>query len=241
MTPPTTRVATVNLFYGLPPAAFRIGLTEVLRDKPDVVVIQEAGTARDAVIQQVATLYGYEWARAPGGGPVMWVRNLYTLRSCTAVRLAGREFVGHLPGRKSRLPASIATAIVLADEVAGGDRAVLDFHLTAEIQDMQTGGYKRDLAHRLRVMRHKRERRRLGRRGRMQQRRGRTVYPAGDGNFHGMTLRGFRNSWTNQSFGTLGPRQVDIVFAATKPFQLWTVETPSDHDALVVTYKETEG
>jgi hypothetical protein len=176
----------------------------------------------------------------------MWKISRYgvTPRSVHPVRRAGAEWVGHLIGRKDQLPASIATEVVLDDlkrrDRDGAITVVENYHLTAEIQDMKSPdhGYKKDLAHRLRVMRHKREKRRLGRRSRMQQRRpGREVYPMGDSNFDGMQLGGFTSCWTDRRGGTLGPRAVDIVFADAVPFKLWTVETPSDHDALVVTYR----
>jgi hypothetical protein len=155
------------------------------------------------------------------------------LRSCRGVRLAGREFVGHLTGRKSRLPASIATEVVLED--SRGVTVVLDFHLTAEVQ--MGDGYRKDLKHRLRVMRHKREKRRLGRRARWQQKHARTVYPSGDSNYHGMQLGGFVSCWKDRRGGTLGNRAVDIVFADTRPLSVRTLETASDHDTVVATYR----
>lgn len=243
----TTRVASVNLRFTLSGAAFGSGLREVLRDKPDLVALQEAGKNRDGIIEKVARDLGYEWARpdSPNGDPtmpVMWRAVRYRLRSCRAVRLARREFVGHLIGRKSRLPASWCTEAVLdeldADGHLNGQQSVIeDYHLTADIQDMKHGGrYKREIKYQLRVARHRREKRRLGKRARWHKRRGRNVKAVGDGNFHGMTLGGFVSCWEGRDGGTLGNRAVDIVFADRKATRLWTVETPSDHDALVVTY-----
>jgi hypothetical protein len=210
------------------------------------VALQEAGPNRDHIIEKVARDLGYKWGRpdSPNGDPtmpVMWRVARYSLRSMRAVRLARREFVGHIVGRKSRLPASWCTEVIL-DDLASKEPDVTqtvieDFHLTADIQDMRNGGrYKRSPRYLLRVMRHKREKRRLGRRSRMHQRRGRTVFPTGDGNFHGMQLGRFVSCWEDHKGGTLGNRAVDVVFADRKAAKLWTVETPSDHDALVVTY-----
>jgi hypothetical protein len=232
----TTAVATCNLRYTLDAAAFEHGLRQALHSRPDLVALQEAGPNRDPLIQKVAHDLGYAWTRAKGGGVVLWRADRYRLRACKPIRLAGAELVGHLPGRKDRLPASICTEVLLDDLETGRTVVVEDYHMTAEVQ--MGSGYRRDLKHRLRVMRHKREKRRLGRRSRMHQRRDRTVYPAGDGNFDGMALGGFVNCWTDRSGGDLGGRAVSIIFAARKPLNLWTVVTPSDHKTVLATYKE---
>lgn len=111
---------------------------------------------------------------------------------------------------------------------------LIDFHMTAEVQ--QGDHYRTDLQHRLRVMRHKREKRRLGRRARMHQRRGRETYSAGDGNYAGMELGGFVNCWKDRHGGDLGGRPVSIVFADGKPLDLELIVTKSDHRTVVCTY-----
>lgn len=234
----STTVASCNLKFTLDAAAFEHGLRLALAEHPDLVALQEAGPNRDHIIEKVAHELGYAWTRAKGGGVVMWKASRYRLRACNAIRLARAELVGHLPGRKDRLPASICTEVLLDDLASkhpdGSVTVVEDYHLTAEVQ--MGAGYRRDLKHLLRVMRHKREKRRLGRRSRMHQRRGRTVYPAGDGNFDGMQLGGFVNCWTGRPGGDLGGRAVSIIFAALKPLKLWTVVTPSDHKTVVTVY-----
>ena len=240
----TTIVATANIRYTLSDPAFETALRKVLGENPDLLGLQEAGTNRDHIIRAVCLELGYAFARAKGGGPVLWRLEHFAPvpLSVKPIRLAGREYVGHLPGRKDRLPASIATEVILYDtrdtsgEPAGGVTVVLSYHLTAEVQ--MGAGYRKDLAHRLRVMRHKREKRRLGHRARTAKRRGREVYPMGDGNFDGMTLGGFVSCWEGRDGGTLGPRAVDIVFADRAATRLHTIPTASDHDALIVTYKE---
>ena len=237
----TTVVASSNLVFTLSDAAFEAGLRKVLADQPDICALQEALNHRDNVIRRVCDDLGYDFAAAKGGEPILWKTSRYRFRSVHGVRLARAEFVGHLPGRKDRLPASIATEVCLDDLASkhpdGSVTDVIDYHLTAEIQDVRGGGgYKKDAAHRLRVRRHKREKRRLGKRARMHQRRGRTVHPCGDGNYSGMTLGGFVNCWEGRHGGTLQGRPVDIIFGARKPSKLWTIETASDHDSLIVTY-----
>lgn len=237
----TTLGASANLQFTLSEDAFEAGLRKVLADRPDWVALQEAGPDRNHIIEKVANELGYAWARPEHGGePVMWKIARYgkAPRAVRPVRLARAEFVGHLPGRKDRLPASIATELSLDDLTSkdpdGSVTVVLDYHLTAEVQ--YGARYRRDPAHLLRVLRHRREKYRLGRRARLHKRRGHRVFPAGDGNFDGMTLRGFVSCWKDRKGGTLQGRAVDIIFAVLESIRLRTIETPSDHDALVVTY-----
>lgn len=236
----TRTIGTANLQYTLTGAGFEKGLREVLLDHPQILCLQEAGPNRDRIITKVANELGYEWARAQGGAPVMWKKARYRLRSWRPIRLARAEFVGHIPGRKDRLPASICTEVILVDLLTGDIVVVENFHLTAEVQDMKGGGgYKKDPLHLLRVARHLREKHRLGKRMRVQKRRGRVVFGIGDGNYAGMRISRFVNCWdkrTKAPRGTLGGRAVDIVFADMAPITLWTIPTPSDHDALVVAY-----
>lgn len=232
---------TSNLEFTLSDKQFEAGLRAVLAKDPDWVAVQEALTHRDAILNRVCAELGYAWARADGGEPVLWKVARYgdKPRSVHPVLLARREFVGHIPGRKDRLPASIATEVCLDDlwRPDGAVTVILDYHMTAEVQDVRGGGgYKKDPVHLPRVLRHKREKRRLGRRARMQCRRGRDVYPAGDGNFAGMTLGGFVNCWEGRKGGDLGGRPVSIIFADKKPGDLELIHTPSDHLSVVCTY-----
>lgn len=243
----STVVASCNLRFTLSDVAFDAGLRKVLAEKPDLVALQEAGPNRDRTIERIARDLGYGWTRphSPNGDPtmpVLWLEDRYRLRACRAIRLARREFVGHLVGRKDRLPASWATEVVLDDlfrmmnaTAKDSEQTVLiGFHLTAEVE--MSGRYRRDPGHLLRVLRHRREKHRLGKRGRMHKRRGRRTFLVGDGNFAGLTVRGFVSCWKGRNGGTLGNRAVDICFAPVAARKLWTIETPSDHDALVVTY-----
>jgi hypothetical protein len=170
---------------------------------------------------------------------VLWTETKYRKHKVTSVRLAWPELVGHLPGRKTRLGSNFATEVVLDDlpgkRPDGSQTVVIEFHLTAEVQ--LGDGYRRDLRHRLRVRRHKREKRRLGRRARMHKRRGRRVFVLGDSNFAGMTLGGFVNCWDGHHGGSLGGRAVDIVFTAHAPISPpQTLKTRSDHLAVLAVY-----
>lgn len=230
-----TRVACANVKVTLDHFGAAQALEDVLALNPDLGGLQEWPSGRDVLLRKASS---YDFARnSAGGGPVFWRRDRYGLVRCRAVVLARRSFVGHLTGRKSTLPASVATLVVLCDDDTGAEVAVVNYHLTAEVQ--YGGGYRTDKAHRPRVRRHKREVARLTRLARRQWRKGRRVYLIGDSNFDGLRVKGFRSCWTGPDLpdgGTLGNRRVDIVFAATVPKRVRLVKTPSDHRAVVVDY-----
>lgn len=230
----TITVATANVFKGLALDKASAAVDTVLIHRPDILALQEWARGRDGILRKIP---GYGFCRpAGGGGPVVYGARFSPVR-CRAVTLARREFVGHLVGRRSRLAANAANLTILCDDETGGEVAVINYHLTAEVQ---TGGrYRRDLGHRLRVRRHKRERRRLSRLVRRQQRKGRRVFALGDTNYDGMTLPPLRSCWRGRRGGTLGARAVDVIFAETDADAVRTVKTGSDHLAAVATYKES--
>jgi hypothetical protein len=241
-----TKVMSSNLLFKLSAEQFEAALRKVLADDPDTCSLQEVLKAnhRDGILNRVCKELGYAWARAKGGEPVLWKISRYgkDARWVRPVLLARAEFVGHLPGRKDRLPASIATEVGLNDLLTGKVVVVIDYHMTAEVQDVQGGNtYKKELKYRLRVLRHKREKRRLGRRGRAHLKNGRVVRLTGDGNFSGMQIGGFKNCWTGHAgppHGTLQGRPVDIIFDVDQSDALKTIKTASDHDTLVCNYSE---
>lgn len=226
-----TRLATANVRVTLDHFEAAHALAEVLALNPDVGGLQEWPTGRDQLLK-AATAYDYA-RNDMGGGPVFWRRDRFGLVRCRAVVLARRSFVGHLTGRKSTLPASVATLAILCDDETGGEVAIINFHLTAEVQS--GGRYRRDKAHRARVRRHKREVRRLARMGR-RQRRKRPVYLHGDTNYDGLQIPGFVSCWEGRDGGTLGRRAVDVVYASRPAKAVRTVTTGSDHRAVVCDY-----
>lgn len=232
-----TRVLTMNEKDTLPADVARADLLHVLDlTRPTIAALEEWGPSRDRILDAC----GYSWARGPrGGGPVLWDEKAHTKHAVRSVRLAFPELVGHLAGRKTRLGANFASEVILNDLPGAGpdgsQTVVIEYHLTAEVQ--YGDGYRTDLAHRLRVRRHKAEKRRLGKRARMHKRRGRKVIVLGDSNFAGMKLGGFINCWDGHPGGSLGGRPVDIVFAEDAPNGSPRVlKTHSDHLAVVVTY-----
>lgn len=228
----TTRVATANVKVTLDHLTAARALAEVLALNPDLGGLQEWPTGRDRLLKAASA---YDYARNDaGGGPVFWRRDRFGLVRCRAVRLAGREFVGRLLGRKSTLPASWATLAILCDDESGGEVAVVNFHLTAEVQ--YGSAYRTDKAHRRRVRRHRREVRRLGRIARRQRRKGRPVYLLGDTNFDRLCIPGLVSCWDGESGGTLGKRAVDHVYSTRRAKAVRTVTTDSDHRAVVADY-----
>lgn len=226
-------VATANIFKGMDLDAARAAVDTVLTHGPHILALEEWGRQRDGILRDLSKR-GYSFARpGRGGGPVVLARG-FGLERCYGVRLSRAEVVGHLVGRKNRLPESIATVVLCHDESTGDDLAVVEFHLTAEVQF--GGRYRRDPAHLLRVLRHRRERRRLRRLVRKLEHK-RTVYALGDTNYDGMSLPPLRSCWDGGKQGTLGGRAVDVVFARQRPVKVRTVVTGSDHRAVVATYR----
>lgn len=230
-------LATANIFahMTLSEAAAGVDTVLVTSGTTDVILaLQEWAAGRQSILHDLAKRGLGSCRPAGGGGPIVHAAR-YSSLHCRAVTLARAEVMGHLIGRKNRLPASVANLTVLHDDETGDDLAVINFHLTAEVQS--AGRYRRDVAHRLRVQRHKRERRRLSALVRAQQRKGRVVYALGDSNFDGFALPPLRSCWRGRKGGTLDGRAVDIVFAETEADTVKTVVTGSDHRAVVCVYR----
>lgn len=232
----TTRVLTMNEKDTLSVAVAIIDLEHVLRlSHPHVGGLQEWNAVRDSETEKALSKLGCSFTRGPrGGGPVFWQDRLFDEHAARSIRLSAGEFVGHLVGRKTRLPASWCTEVTL-DVLGGGQLVVLNAHMTAEVQNPD-GSYRKDPGHLLRVMRHKREKRRLGRRARHHKRKGRRVFVVADTNFDGMTLGGFTSCWSKRDGNTLGWRAPDIVFTDREPKTVATYPTHSDHRAVCAIY-----
>lgn len=219
------------------------GINEWDGPKPDLTALAKRQAVVDRHLERVTDATHFRYMRPPGGGnPVVWNSSRYRLLEIHRVELVGAEFVGHLPGRKSRLPATTATLAIFEDLVLGGQVALIVIHLTAEVQVGKD--YRTDLAHRLRVRRHKRERRAVEQLVRDQERAARPVRVVGDTNFDGMTLPPLTSCWAGhtraEAAGTLGRRTVDYVFARGHSSDVQTLPTRSDHDAVVAIYPRKE-
>ncbi len=65
------------------------------------------------------------------------------------------------------------------------------------------------------------------------------TYAGGDSNFHGFRIPGLMSAWDapDRTSGTHGARrQIDDIHAPAAPADVVTVQTPSDHLAVVATY-----
>lgn len=227
-----TRVITANVpTRRLSPDQRAAALRTILKRRPTYAGLQEWG---ENLLLNAAREQGYGHARAKGGPPILFDLGRTGLLHVNARRLAHAEFVGHLIGRKSRLSKSVATEAIFEDD-ALGEGAVIDAHLTAEVQ--RDGTYRTDILHRLRVWRHKRERRRLRRRAQRHLARGRWVRVTVDGNFDGLELPPLISCWAGRKkVGTLGKRTVDVVLGDRPAKDVETFETNSDHLAVEATY-----
>lgn len=217
-----------------------LGIQEWDGPKPDLATLNVRGRAVDELLERTLQNTRYRFARPAGGGnPVVWDASRYHLVSIKRRTLVGQEFVGHLAGRKSKLPASTVTVAVFEDQILGGHVTLIVMHLTAEVQ--AAGRYYTDLKHALRVRRHKRERAGVARIAAAQ--RGR-AYVTGDTNFDDMNLPGLVPCWAGharqEATGTLGHRTVDYVYAADRATRVQIKSTRSDHDTVVATYRRQE-
>jgi hypothetical protein len=237
------RVGTANLpARKMTDDELSVGISDVLAERPRYLALQEVGPDRNNVLRAVAAEYGYRMVRGKGGPPILYDAHGTEVIRDRTLTLSRASFVGYLPGRKSTLPASKATEVHFEDDELG-DVVVIDAHLDAEVQ--VAGNYRTDKAHLPRVRRHKRQCRRLRRRGRHHIAKGRMVYICLDGNFDRLRLLPLVSCWAGRkSVGTLqGPqgnwseRAVDIVFAETEADAVSVVETGSDHRAVVCTYR----
>lgn len=235
----TFRVGTLNEQKDLPDTVAAGDLRDWLTTaRPDLAGLNEWTPDRNHIL---AALADYGWTRPSSGGPVALYRKArLQLTNCYPHELVGAQFVGNLDGRKSTLPPSIATVAKFTDLTNGTKVALVIAHLTAEVQN-RFGDYHDDEAHRLRVRRHKKERRRLRRLVRKLRRRGYTVYVVGDTNYDRMPLPPLISCWySNGELGTLGGRTVDYVYADREANNVRTFKGHSDHRGVIAIYPDQE-
>lgn len=253
----TDRVGTINAFVELTDAQAEQLLRRYLRllepdlagvnewdgPKPDLDALRSHEHDVDDMLERSLDGTRYRFRRPAGGGnPVIWNGEKRRLLSIGRVQLAGAQDVGRLPGRKTHLPASTATVAIFENLVLGGREALDVMHLTAEVQ--KGAGYRTDKAHAPRVNRHKHERAELEELVLRQQRAGLLTRVVGDTNFDGMKLPPLVSCWEGHSRaeakGTLAHRTVDQVYGPGRASDVETLETLSDHDAVVATYPRKE-
>lgn len=236
-----TAIATANLpARKMTDDELTTGLEAVLAPRPRYVVLQEVGPDRHQLLVDVAKRHGYKVVRAKGGPPVLYRSAVTSPLRIRAVRLSRPAYVGQLTGRKSKLPASIATEVLFEDDELG-EVVVIDAHLDAEVQT--AGGYRTDKAHQPRVRRHQRQCRRLEGRAERHLAKGRRVFIGLDGNFDGLQLPPLTSCWAGRDgqgtlegpHGGLSDRAVDIVFGPPAR-SVDRIVTGSDHRAVIVTY-----
>lgn len=247
------RVVSVNAYVVLSDAQAEHLLERVLRElAPGLAGIQEwdgptpdlhtAGRVSvdvDDLLRKATARSHRRFVRpAGGGGPQVYDASRYDLQDCYAEVLVAAGYVGRLPGRKSTLPASIASVGLYVDELLDENVALVNVHLTAEVQKGK--GYRTDPAHWARVLRHRRERRALRRLVARLRRKGYRVYVTGDTNYDGMPLPPLVSCWTEharaEAAGTLGTRTPDYVYGPEAAGRVRVLPTKSDHHAVLATY-----
>lgn len=231
----TVKVATANLpARRMTAAELNDGIEAVLAEAPRYVAFQEVGPHNDHTLRTIGAKHGYRLVRAKGGPPVLYLAAETEALHVRTLTLSHAQFVGHLIGRKSNLPACKATEVHFEDDELG-EVVLIDAHLDAEVQF--AGRYRTDKAHAPRVRRHKRQCRRLRRRARRLLGKGRQVFVCLDSNYDRLQLPPLVSCWTGQiAQGTLGNRAVDQVHSEVPSVRVKTIKTGSDHRAAVVTY-----
>jgi hypothetical protein len=231
------RVGTANVQKDLKDDAAWQALRALVDTRVALAGLEEWGHGRDHLLERLES--PLTWARPPrAGGPAVFDSSRYRLKTVRGRKLAAAGFVGNLPGRKSRLPMSVASVFVFDDLALQEKVVLLVVHLTAEVQF--GAAYRGDGPHRLRVARHQLERLNLELLVRWHQARGRRVYVVGDTNFDQMPLRQLVPCWEGhpdvERRGTLGGRAVDYVYAPDRARKVLTRATASDHRFVVATY-----
>jgi hypothetical protein len=207
---------------------------------PDLDTQRRKAIGHDLTLTKATAGTSYKFRRPGGGGsPVVWNDGTHALESIESRQLAPAQDVGRLPGRKTHLPASMATVAVFRDRRTGVSKVVINVHLTAEVQLGK--GYRTDRRHRPRVARHLHERNEIH--GIVMEfiTQPRTrVYVCGDTNYDDMPLSPLVACWVGhrakEREGTLGSRTPDYVYAETQADSVQIIPTRSDHDSIVAVY-----
>jgi hypothetical protein len=227
-------VATANVLGSLPRREARAAVAAVLEHEPDLVGLQEWHPWRTGVLRGFRDYY---WFQPLLGGCAVGARRDRFTRVSRGTRVLSPPGRADRDGRSLGVePARLAAITVHRDRDDGGTVALVDYHLVSQVQG--AGRYREDDRPGL-VSRHRRETATLLRVVAGVVAEGHTTYACGDSNFHGFRIPGLVSAWEGRpdAGGTLGPtRQIDDVFAATRPVNVATVATPSDHLGVVATY-----
>lgn len=245
-------VASANILRDLGAADARRALGAVLARDPDVVGLQEWEFWRVGILRELGptrvwprpgvTLPAkagadarYAWA-APvlGGCAVGWRADRLALAGWRSVLLTGLGRADK-PGRPLGLePPRVATLVVLRDRRRPGRSvALVDYHLVSAVQ--RGGEYRRDRPQV--VARHRREVAAIEDLVARLLDVGHETYAVGDSNFDGLRLARLTSCWEGRAdaAATHGSRAIDDVHGPGPARAVETIESASDHRAVVAT------
>lgn len=254
-------IATANLLGSLPPGEARSALRTVMSQQADLVGLQEWYAKRLLLLREfghvtflpfvsgvpvpaprapVATARtpAFRWWAPVFGGCAVGIRaDRFEPTGC-------RSMVVSRPGRSDRgdrpldyEPGRVATVLTLRDlHRDGRPVALVDYHLVSGVQ--RRGRYREDRPGL--VARHHRERVHVERAVYRLLAEDYEVYALGDSNFDGLRWPGLVSAWQGREKdpGTYGDRHIDDVHGPVRADVVRTVETESDHRALVVQYAD---
>lgn len=232
-----TVVVTANVLRTLRERDAAEALRGVLRDRPDLVGLQEWDVRRRRVLKRQASP-DYVWVGSVlGECPIGARADRFELleRRFRLLAWFGRSDRGARP--VPIVPLRLATVARLLDRRGDRTVSVINFHLTPGVQ--ARGEYRSDRP-RL-VAHHRREVESLGRLITEEQALGHTVYAMGDSNFDGLRLPGVTSAWQGRESGpgTLGSRRkIDDVFGPGPAESVSLLSSASDHKAVVAVRRD---
>lgn len=232
------RISSANVQCILESAAASRVLRDVLATDPDVVLLQEWALKRVLILRREGSVRvvapvslgcggvgDYRWFAPITGGCAIGIRDARFEGSHARLRFL--SLPGWSEGQRVQ-PGRTALEVRAIDQITQRPVTFISYHL---IPGSEFGGnYLPDRPHQ--AARHRHEQARLQRAIDRSRAIG-DVYAGGDSNFDGFAIKNLVSAWS----GSLHePGRIDDVFAPRAARAITTIETESDHRALVVDY-----
>ena len=206
-----TSAATANVLVDLGREATERVLARVLSPRPALVGLQEWGADRDDLLDAHGD---YDWCR-PGAMPVGIRRDIGRITGSDRITLArSRDGVRTTYATEARIR-----------EHNGREHAVLNLHLVAHHdRPAYLDAWE--------------EGRRTVEAWVRRQQRGVQPWVLGDVNKHDLDFKGLVSCWhTNRLKPTFGPRTIDGIWTTVRADDADTIDTASDHHAVLARYR----
>lgn len=224
------KIATHNIKVDLPDHTAAAAVRLVLQRNPDVFGLQEWGRSRRDTLKRFGTVVmyprlrrlflgypaaGYVFIYPIGGQPIGVEASLYQVASVRRVLLSKK---------REGVRAAYGTEVILWPRAGGRTIAVLNLHLLAHHDDPDNLAAWEEGVKAVNEW--------------IESCHGHRIYVMGDFNHAAVPLDGLKSCCSDKPVPTFKGRSIDHVYGP-RGFTAETVHTPSDHDALVVTEKES--